>query len=538
MTVKKQLLAQLAAMLLGVVLMAGWGLYNLYTSLVEAHRETVTEQAQGAVSIIRAYEDAARSGTLPVAEAQARAKAALLASRFGEDGYFYLLDDKLNFIAHPIKPKLAGTSMYALKTPDGKNLGEIFAAAMAANDVARYDWPKPGADAPVGKMSMNLKSGDWGWVVGTGIYIDEISGDVLSHAFEQGGVLAVLALLLGALGVMISRNILRVLGGEPAYARDVVGEVAAGRLYTEVKLQPGDRDSLLAGIAQMQARLRETVGAVAGHARVLNERAEVLDVSVSRVAERSGEQSSAATSMAAAIEEMTQGIAQISGSAEQAQALGVRSGEFSREGGAVVRGAVDEMREINKTVDAAAGSLSSLVNDVAGISSIVAVIREIADQTNLLALNAAIEAARAGETGRGFAVVADEVRKLAERTSGATGEIVVKIGHIQQLSDSTREAMLEAVGKVATGVELADKGREAIDRIEESSGTVQGAVKDISGSLREQSAASAEIATHVEQIAASAGDNAAAAREAAQAAAAMRELSGALRQSVAHFQLN
>ncbi len=538
MTVKKQLLAQLAAMLLGVVLMAGWGVYNLYTSLVDTHREMVTEQTQGAVSIIRAYEDAARSGTLPVAEAQARARAALMAARYGEDGYFYLLDDKLSFIAHPIKPKLAGTSAYALKTPDGENVGEIFAAALAANDVARYDWPKPGADAPVGKMSMNLKSGDWGWVVGTGIYVDEISSDVLSHALEQGGVLAVLALLLGVLGVMISRNILRVLGGEPAYARDVVGEVAAGRLYTEVKLQPGDRDSLLAGIAQMQARLRETVGAVAGHARVLSERAEVLDVSVSRVAERSGEQSSAATSMAAAIEEMTQGIAQISGSAEQAQALGVRSGEFSREGGAVVRGAVDEMREINKTVDAAAGSLSSLVNDVAGISSIVAVIREIADQTNLLALNAAIEAARAGETGRGFAVVADEVRKLAERTSGATGEIVVKIGHIQQLSDSTREAMLEAVGKVATGVELADKGREAIDRIEESSGTVQGAVKDISGSLREQSAASAEIATHVEQIAASAGDNAVAAREAAQSTAAMRELSGALRQSVSHFQLN
>ncbi|NDV12923.1 methyl-accepting chemotaxis protein [Crenobacter caeni] len=538
MTVKKQLLAQLAAMLLGVVLMAGWGLFNLYTSLVEAHREAVSEQTQGAVSIIRAYEDAARSGTLPLAEAQARAKAALMAARYGEDGYFYLLDDKLNFIAHPVKPKLAGSSMYALKTPDGKSLGEIFAAAMAANDVARYDWPKPGADAPVGKMSMNLKSGDWGWVVGTGIYTDEISSDVLGHALEQGGVLAVLALLLGALGVMISRNILRVLGGEPAYARDVVGEVAAGRLYTEVKLQPGDRDSLLAGIAQMQARLRDTVGEVAGHARVLSERAEALDVSVSRVAERSGEQSSAATSMAAAIEEMTQGIAQISGNAEQAQALGVRSGEFSREGGAVVRGAVDEMREINKTVDAAAGSLSSLVNDVAGISSIVAVIREIADQTNLLALNAAIEAARAGETGRGFAVVADEVRKLAERTSGATSEIVVKIGHIQQLSDSTREAMLEAVGKVATGVELADKGREAIDRIEESSGIVQGAVKDIAGSLHEQSTASSEIATHVEQIAASAGDNAAAAREAAHATAAMRDLSGALRQSVSHFQLN
>jgi methyl-accepting chemotaxis protein len=537
MTVKKQLLTQLAAMLLGVVLMAGWGLYNLYTSLLDTHRETVTEQTQSAVSIIRAYEDATRRGELPLAEAQARAKAALMAARYGEDGYFYLLDDKLNFIAHPVKPKLAGSSIYALKTPDGRNLGDIFAAALAVNEVALYDWPKPGADAPVGKMSMNLKSGDWGWVVGTGVYTDEISSDVLGHAFEQGAVLAVLALLLGVLGWNIQRNIARQLGGEPAYAREVVRKIAAGQLQTGIHVLPGDKDSLLAGIAGMQDDLRAMVGQVADSAGSLVHTIGELSRQVEQVAGRSSDQSTAASAMAASIEQMTQGIVHLSGNAEQARELGVRSGEFSREGGLVVRGAADEMRLINKQVDVASGTLSGLVNDVSGISSIVAVIRDIADQTNLLALNAAIEAARAGESGRGFAVVADEVRKLAERTANATSEIITKIGHIQHLSENTRNAMQDAVSKVATGVSLADQGQEVIVRIEQSSEATQRAVLDISGALREQASASSEIALHVERIAASAGDNAGVAIDAARSTETMQMLARSLQDSVGRFRV-
>ncbi|MCP9758014.1 methyl-accepting chemotaxis protein [Aquitalea sp. S1-19] len=538
MSVKKQLMTLLVAIVLGMVLMAAWGLHNLRSSLQESYQQEVIRLSESALTIIQSYEKAAASGQMPLAEAQTRAKAAVMSSRYGEDGYFFILDGKMNFVAHPVKPQLAGSSMFALKTPDGRSLGDIFSQAMRENAAVYYPWPKPGSDEPVEKVSVVLKSAGWGWIVGTGIYTDEINADVQGHAIEQGIALLILILLLCGLVWKISSNIISQLGGEPAYARQVVRDIAAGRLQTQVKLNAGDHDSLLAGIASMQNDLRSMVGQVVSASEELAGTVGELSSHVAQVAGRASQQSAAASAMAVSVEQMTQSVGVLSGNAEQARLLGARSGEFSREGGAVVRDAADEMREINKKVDVASGTLSSLAGDVSGISSIVAVIRDIADQTNLLALNAAIEAARAGESGRGFAVVADEVRKLAERTSTATGEIVTKIGHIQQLSENTRSAMQDAVGKVVLGVGLTDQGQEAISRIEQSADAVQHAVQDISSALHEQVAASTDIAQHVEQVATSASDNAAIAAEAAGKTEAMLVLARQLQDSVQHFKLH
>ncbi len=145
-----------------------------------------------------------------------------------------------------------------------------------------------------------------------------------------------------------------------------------------------------------------------------------------------------------------------------------------------------DINEIAGSVDQASTSIRELGTQSERISSVVAVIREVADQTNLLALNAAIEAARAGEQGRGFAVVADEVRKLAERTAMSTREISEMVESVRSGARAAVERMELAVVRVSAGVERAEGASTSIREIGAASRNAVGMVSEITDAIREQ----------------------------------------------------
>lgn len=351
-------------------------------------------------------------------------------------------------------------------------------------------------------------------------------------------VLTSLGLVISVgLSLAIRHDIIRQLGGDPAYAAEITQRIAKGDLRTTVQTKTGDNSSLLVQMRQMQESLRDVIGKIREAANRLRTDAELLAVTSKQVSNGSVEQSAAATSTAAAIEEMTVSIQHIASSSDAAKKVAEIAGQQSREGEGAVQEAVAEINQIATSFNHSSQLISNLSDQSGQISAIVHVIKEIADQTNLLALNAAIEAARAGEQGRGFAVVADEVRKLAERTTASTQEIASMIQSIQQSTDNAMQGMTDGGSRLDEGVRLAAKAGVSMTDIEASSRQVLASVAEIAEALHEQQSNSGLIAQNVEKIAQMTEENSAAVSRVDSAAANLDGLAGSLTSLVGHFKI-
>ncbi len=312
--------------------------------------------------------------------------------------------------------------------------------------------------------------------------------------------------------------------------------LAAGDLTTHINLAARDELRFVAGsFNDMADAMRGLIGSIKNNSDHVADSARSLVTASGQIHVASQCQSDAASSMAAAVEEMTVGIESIARNAGEADALAHRSGELSRQGGEIVAAVVDEISQIAVSVGDSARTVAELGERSGQISAIVGVIGDIAAQTNLLALNAAIEAARAGDQGRGFAVVADEVRKLAERTANSTKEIAQMVAAIQQGTEGAVHGMEQGVVRVNEGVARAQRAGEAMGGIREAANQVLSTVAEISNALREQSAASAEIAQQVTTIARMAEENGEAVGSNHHTASRLSDLAGTLLDNVSRF---
>ena len=277
--------------------------------------------------------------------------------------------------------------------------------------------------------------------------------------------------------------------------------MAKGDLSARIKLSTRDEMVQVAnGFNEMAREIRRMIANVSSHAMTVAEAAHQFSDQAGEVARGSQEQSQAAMSTAASVEEMAASIHTVADHTAEAEIVSNETSEISKHGEGVVLQASSEMHRLDTSVKETAVRISGLGQRSNEISGIVKVIRDIADQTNLLALNAAIEAARAGEQGRGFAVVADEVRKLAERTSNATLEIGEMILSIQNETKTAVVSMESGASQVQAGVDLALQAGDSLKRINEGSQKMVGMVHDIAAAIKEQSTASEEIASHVIRI--------------------------------------
>jgi len=305
-------------------------------------------------------------------------------------------------------------------------------------------------------------------------------------------VLACLCVLV-AMGVMITVQILRQLGGEPDYAADVVRKVASGDLTVQVELRSGDTSSLLSGMKQMTEKLLGVMQEIRGSADTLASASEEISASAQSLSQSATEQAANVEETSASVEEITATVAQNTENAKVTDDIASRSASNAKEGGDAVSQTVGAMRQI-------AGKIG--------------IIDDIAYQTNLLALNAAIEAARAGEHGKGFAVVAAEVRRLAERSQVAAQEI----------------------GNVATNsVSLSERAGKLLDELVPSIRKTADLVQEIAAASKEQTTGLSQISTSVSQLSITTQSTASASEELSSTSEEMSAQANSLQEAVAFF---
>ncbi|WFU31706.1 cache domain-containing protein [Bradyrhizobium brasilense] len=448
----------IAVALTGMIALVPLALYTIRDQMMVDRQAKIQQMVDIGHGILAHYQKLQSEGKLDRAQAQAAAIGEIKGLRYDKVEFFWINDMAPNMIMSPAKPELDGKSVAELKDPTGNYLfrGFVDLVQKEGGGFYSYLWPKMGFDQPVRKLSYVKGFAPWGWIIGTGIYLDDVDTIFRQIAWTFAWIcLAVVVLVLGV-SLAISRAVTRSLttittlteklaSGEDDFdvpytaRRDEVGSLArALRVFKdntaavremhgeqeELKLRADeDKRKLMAELAgRFEASVEAVVLEVFDEASEMQKAAESMLASANQASGRANVVTEACRQASENVQTVASAAGQLSASINEISQRVVRAAQVADK-------AANDGQRANATVQ----GLASAANQ---IGEVVGLINQIAAQTNLLALNATIEAARAGEAGRGFAVVAAEVKSLATQTAKATDEIGAQISSIQAETSS------------------------------------------------------------------------------------------------------
>ncbi|NGM23306.1 HAMP domain-containing protein [Roseomonas stagni] len=543
----------ITALALVALLLVGISGTRLVADVLERDRIALLQSVvDSALSIARRFEAEERAGRMDRATAQGRAMEAMRAIRYRGEEYVWINDMTPRMVMHPFRPALEGQDLSGFRDPTGLALFTAFVDTVRrqGSGMVRYHWPRPGAadgDPAVEKFSFVAGFAPWGWVIGSGVYVDDLAAEtraaMLQMAMEEGTA----AIILMLLATLVARGIVRPLravteatiamaDGNLAVAapgaerRDEVGDLA--RALDAFRAQGLENRNLQkAALAEQQARDRRAQ-AIERHTQDFGGTISAVLHSLSSAASDmqavAGQVADAATrtrdGAAETVTQATRSSTNLNAVAAATEELTATASEIARrisEAASAAEDAVARARATDETVkglSTAAGEIGDIVRLISGI----------AGQTNLLALNATIEAARAGEAGKGFAVVASEVKALAAQTAAATDRIGAQIAAMQAATGTA----VAAVADMAGGIDRINDIAVAIAAAAEQQGS---ATREIARQVTMTAQGTNDTTRQMGEVSALAADAIAAGSRVRDASEAMFEVSATLRTEVDDF---
>ena len=428
---------------------------NMYSDRQAMLRNTVDLASK----TVEVYYNLYEKKELSEEDAQKQALAALNHLRYAGNEYFWVNDLKPTMMMHPIKPELNGKDLTDMKDPNGVHLFVEFvkvAQTPAAEGFVDYMWPKPGSPKPEPKISFVRQFKPWKWVIGSGVYVDDVEKAVMQFRIK---------VMMGFLGAFV---------------------LAFALFY------------IFAG--QLMSFLARTVSDTSDASKQVLEASNMLSAAGQSVAQ-------GAVESAEKIEETVQSVKSLG---EVVQANQERASQAASLSQRSENGATEGAEEVKRLIE----SISVMSKISREITSAMDIIDDIAFQTNLLALNAAVEAARAGEQGKGFAVVADAVRSLALKSAEAAKEVKsvitssvnqTKISlELAEKSDQVLGQIVSSVRKVSVlNQEIASTTGEqtqGIQSIYQAMGSLEKQTQAFSAAAEETAATSEEMAAQANTL--------------------------------------
>lgn len=490
LSIRFRLLTIVFSLALGMALIAFVSLSVNKSYILDAKAEKVRNLVEVQIGTLNYFHEQELSGAITQQQAQQLAMNAIKQARYDESEYYWINDYQAKMVMHSIKPELDGKDLSNLEDPNGKKLFTEFTQVVKKNGqgFVEYLWPKAGSDKPVDKISYVKGFAPWGWIVGTGIYIDDVDAVFVKEATKIGMLCLVILLIGLAVSMFILQSIMRPIQ-EIQRAMDNIAE-GDGDLTAQLPEDGQDQFTMISRAYNTFAkRLHNTLESAVGLNKGVEQRSQLLQSVASETQVITAQREQLFQRMSDIIAEVdslkNQVISAIDTSLENASetrdktVLGQKS----------IQQTIASLETLSRELSQGVTSVEDVAKESQNIGTVLDVISGIAEQTNLLALNAAIEAARAGEQGRGFAVVADEVRNLASRTQASTEEIQTMISKLQSGAKEAQDKIQASFSQLHHTSEDLGKTDHSLNAVATSVDAIMAASADVTHSIEGQNIA-------------------------------------------------
>jgi len=485
----------------GLIVLSVSSLNNQYKALKYEQYLKTQNVVETAYSIIEHFHTLEQNNTLTQQQAQTQAMNAIRALRYDKTNYFWINNYQPEMVMHPIKPALEGKDLTNNKDPDGKALfvEMVNITKKDGEGFIPYKWPKPGEEQPIDKVAFVKGFNQWQWIIGSGVYLDTIDAAFSSqrNLIILNAVVMIIAVIV--FSYFIGRSVLL----PTRLAANMMKDISQGEgdLTRTLNEEGNDEISKLSHSFNLfVSKMRESLVHVSQSANDVNEHAHTVDDSTKTSQSFIELQNDSSTQVAAAMEQMTHQIHDVSSNAEAAEQAANDAAHNASTGKHVVAETITAIETLSANIETVSRVTEDLANESQNIGSVLDVIRSISEQTNLLALNAAIEAARAGEHGRGFAVVADEVRTLASRTGQSTDEIQSMISKLQEGTRAAVDAVKASQTLSVSTVEQASSANNSLNEIERLVSVITEMNSQIARATEQQTQAADEVNLRINDL--------------------------------------